>query len=249
MPKKTEKAEKTEEPGKAVTNWEQQMAAEAKAVAKTERTSSAKITFKSGIMSYMDNAIPDNTMDVIVLAHAVERVFYSEAYDSDNIVPPDCFALALPGEELIPHDVVPEPIATACEVCPYDEWGSGKGRGKKCGERRRLAVIPAPDGPDDIAGSDMASMSIPVMSIKNWANYVNLVAATSQRPPWGVVTTVSLKPDPKSQFRVHFEKADVLSSDYLPHISQRIAMAQTMLMTPYEMSQEPKEEVADSGKY
>ncbi len=57
------KKPKTEdkEPGTEVTNWEDQMAAEAKAVAKTERPSINKIRFTSGIMSYMDKAIKDIT--------------------------------------------------------------------------------------------------------------------------------------------------------------------------------------------
>ena len=136
----------TEKPSTQLTMWEDEMAKAAKAVAKTERASVNKISFKSGVMTYMDSPMKDNILDCVVLAAVKENVYYTEKYRAADISPPACFALALPEDDLIPHADVPEPQSTTCSVCPMFQWGSDPegGRGKACKERRRLAVIPLP---------------------------------------------------------------------------------------------------------
>lgn len=236
----------------AETNWEQEMAAEAQAVAKTERPSVNKINFQSGVMTYMDNALPDNELDGIIVAHVNEHVFYKDKWKPNVVTPPACFALGLPGEEMIPHDVVPEPIGQTCANCDYFQWGSDLegGRGKACKERRRLAVLPNVDSIDEIAEAEMATMSLPVMSVRNWANYVNKLSATVQRPPWGVLTKIKLVPDSKSQFRVTFDAVEPLASDFLPAVHARIEGATSALLTPYDMvPQEEQEEGEKNKKY
>jgi len=237
---------------KELTNWEQEMAAQAQAVAKTERASIGRISFKSGVMTYMDNAIPNNTLDCIVVDFVKERVYYTEKWSAKEVKPPACFALALPDADYFPHEDVPVPQSSACGPCPMNEWGSDPegGRGKACKERRRLAVIPYPSKPEDVESSDMAVMSIPVTSLKNWGNYVNKVSATFLRPPWGVITRVSLKPDAASQFKVNFDCVGSLDEEYLPLVNARIALARQALFTPYEMNPETEEaEGADNNKF
>lgn len=238
------------EPGKEVANWEEQLAAEARAVAKTERPSINKINFQSGVMTYMDNAIADNTLDCIILSHVQEHVFYREKWKKGVVKPPACFALALPGDKMRPHEVVQDPPGAACDECPMFKWGSDLegGRGKACSERRRLAIIPSPSSIDQIQNGDMAVISLPVMSVKNWANYVNRLAATLQRPPWGVFTQVKLVPDSRSQFKVTFETLGVLDNEYLPHVQSRIQVATNALMTPYEMNPEEESEEPEGTK-
>lgn len=256
MPKKqVAKKENTEV---QAVDWEAQMAAEANAVAKTERVSANRINFQSGVMTYMDQALPDNELDCIIVASAWENVYYVDRWKAGVVKPPACFALGIPHSDgtpptMIPHEDVPEPQADGCKSCPKFEWGSDPegGRGKACKEKRRLAVLPAPSSAEDLDGSDMALMTIPVMSVKNWAAYVNQLAATMQRPTWGVLTKVKLVPDAKSQFKVTFEALELLAGDYLPHVHARIDSAVNALMTPYEMSpQEDEEEGEDkSNKY
>lgn len=242
------KKPKTEKPGTEVTNWEDQLAEEAREVAKTERPSINKIKFTSGIMSYMDTALKDNTLDCIIVACVWENVWYPDKWKANEVKPPGCFALGIPegGEEpvMIAHDVVINSPGPVCKDCPKFEWASDPegGRGKACKERRRLAVIPAPANLEDITSSDMAVMSIPVLSVKNWANYVNKLSAASQRPPWGVLTRVSLVPDAKSQFRVKFEAQQPLDSEQLPLVHQRIDSAVASLMIPYEMAPKSAQE-------
>jgi hypothetical protein len=231
-----------------VINYEDQMAAEAKAIAKTERVSADRFTLQSGILSYMGNPIPDNTMDCIIVAAMSENVYYEGAYDPDNVTPPSCYALGDPGEDLYPHADVPEPINADCRSCAFMKFKSApNGKGKACKEKRRLAIIPYSDKAEDLQSGDMAMMTIPVMSVKNWSTYVNMLSAKFQRPSWGMVTRVKVVPDPKSQFRVTFADVEPLPSDHLGVVHGRLEAAPLMLETPYEMNpeQEEKEEEGD----
>jgi hypothetical protein len=233
---------------KEVMNWEEQMAAEAQAVAKTERMSTNRILLRSGIMTYMDQPVPDNTLVGIVVAYAKEHSYYTTAWDPDNVVPPDCFALGMPEDEMEAHESVKDSPGPVCDDCPMFQWPKGKKGPKPCGERRRLAIIPQTETPEEIAEADMAMMRIPVTSIRNWGNYVNALSASVQRPPWGVLTQIKVAPDPKSQFKVHFEAVQALDNDWLAQIVPRKEMARQMLLTPYDMAGS-SEETADSDKY
>ena len=224
-----------------VVSYEEQMAAEAKAVAKTERVSADRFTLSSGILSYMGNAMPDNQMDCIIVSSMAENVYYSGAYDPDNVTPPDCFALGEPGSSMAPHEEVPSPVNEVCATCEFMKFKSAPNKkGKACKEKRRLAIIPYSDKPEDLATGDMAMMTIPVMSVKNWSAYVNTISAKHHRPSWGMATRVKVVPDPKSQFRVTFDDVAPLSDELISVVHGRIEAANMMLSTPYEMN--PQEE-------
>ena len=235
---------------KEVVNFEAQMAAEAKAVAKTERVSADRFTTGSGILSYMGNPMPDNQMDVIILAGFHENVYYAGAYDPDNITPPSCFALGDGMDAMTPHESVPNPVNDLCGTCANFKFGSApNGKGKACKEKRRLACIPFSDNPEDMVSGDLAMLTLPVMSVKNWSQYVNTISAKHQRPSWGMVTRVKVVPDPKSQFRVTFQEVSLLNSDYFAAVNSRLEAAHLMLSTPYEMSPEEKQEEEGNKKY
>jgi hypothetical protein len=234
---------------KEVVNYEEQMAKEAKAVAKTERVSADKFNLQSGILSYMGNPMPDNQMDVIILTALSENVHYAGDWDPDNITPPTCFALGEPGTLLHPHEVVPEPIHDNCNGCPYMKFKSAPNKkGKWCKEKRRLACTPYSEKPEDLVNSDLAMLLVPVMSVKNWSTYVNMVSAKYHRPSWGMVTRVKVVPDPKSQFRVTFTEVGELDSKFFAAVNGRMEAAKMMLETPYEMNPEPKEKEDDNNK-
>jgi len=242
----TKKAEKSKE----VVNYEDQMAAEAKAVAKTERVSADRFTLQSGILSYMGNPMPDNQMDVIILTAMSENVYYAGAYDPDNITPPSCFAIGEPGESMVPHELVPEPINDNCRDCDFMKFKSAPNKkGKACKEKRRLACIPFSEKVEELTNGDLAMLTIPVMSVKNWSTYVNMISAKHHRPSWGMVTRIKVVPDPKSQFRVTFQEVAPLGSDYFAAVNGRLEAAGMMLATPYEMNPEEKQEEEGDKKY
>lgn len=221
-----------------IVRWDEQLAKAAKEVASLERPSISQISTKSGVMTYQNSPVPGNKMEVIIIASAFENRYYNKRFDPNKREPPKCFALSITGEEMIPHEDVKEKEAESCAVCPMGQWGSDPsgGKGKACKNVRRLGLLPA--GTENIKTAELALISIPVTSAKNWANYVNLCAAEYSRPPWALKTEISIVPDAKTQFAIKFKTTGFVEDGKLGEISQRINSVQEVLLTPYDQSGE-----------
>jgi hypothetical protein len=93
----------------------------------------------------------------------------------------------------------------------------------------------------------MALMKLPVTSVKGWGKYVNQIATMYARPPWGVITTIKVKPHAKYQFTVEFEfKALVDDAEVLGGMMKREEEAVAILMQPFDISTDEEE---GSNKY
>ena len=232
--------------GKELTNWVEKMAALATQEAAQARPSSGNISFRSGMISYESQAVPDNKLDCIIVGVANERTYYEGTYDPDNISNPTCFAIVPNEEEPTPHHSVPNPPAQACNECPWDAWGSaGNGRrGKACQQRKRLVAIPADAVKDaeTLLGAEVASMKLPVTSVKNWDNYVLHVARTAQRPTWAVVSQVSTAPDAKTQFKVSFNYLEDVDVTLLSALEEKVQNSAPILLRPYDLSATAEED-------
>lgn len=234
--------------GKEIVNWDEELAKQAEVAAGNQRSVGGGGKFfsmKAGQLSWDGSPLPGNQMAVVVLAHVIENSFYDTPYDADTPASPKCFAFAEDEDDLEPHEAVDkeeyfERQNDQCSGCPQNEWGSARtGRGKACSNVMRLAMIPAGeykpkgsgrnagleltifDDPDHFAKADVGYMKLPVMSVKNYAQYVKLLAAETRRPPWGVICNVAVEPDAKSQFKVVFELVDVLENDLLSVVMPR----------------------------
>lgn len=172
------------------------------------------LSAKGGIWSYGDTEL-ESPIPIIVMNWAYENNYFESEYDPDNPSPPDCYAIATQRTELMPLvDVmqVGNPQNEVCDGCWAQSWGTGKarggraGRGKACQERRRLQIVPVFDERDReaiIGGTAEPLMfKMPVTSVRGWANYVQGLEKTLQRPVYGVITDLHLEPDAKTQFRV-----------------------------------------------
>lgn len=235
--------------------WEERLAADAKELASRERPNIAQISLRSGIMQYQGQMVPGNRLECVIVASAFQNRYYGDKpFDPNNMSNPICYALSLTGEEMSPHEDSPEKQADFCETCPQSKWGSDprpNSRGKACKSVRRLAIIPAAALKDgNIKKAEMAMLTIPVTSARNWANYVNQLSADYQRPPWGMLTEVSVIPDPKTQFQVRFNALGIVQSDEaLAEIFNRVQASADVLLTPYDNSGNSEvEEKKDDGK-
>lgn len=235
--------------GTEIVNWEEKLRNEAKAVAKTERANVSKISFRGGIMALGDKEIPGNSLDCIVIGYIHENMFFNEPYQQDVVKAPTCFAYSRTGLDMVPHEVVKEPQNPTCDGCWANQWatsgmlsrdGTPNGRkGKACGAgRRKLAVIPLYKDVADVERAEIAIVSVPIMSIKNWSNYVNALSATPaiQRAPWGVATKMSVKPDRVAQFLVSFDFLHNLSDEFLAPVYGKVDLAYSILEQPYDMT-------------
>lgn len=113
----------------------------------------------------------------VVIEFNSRNTYYPDAYDSDNVGPPACYAIADDPKDLAPADDAPDPQATSCAVCPQNEFGS-RGKGKACRNHRRLAIIP----PDAVSDEDVLYIDLPPTSVRNWDQYVQKLDRNKHLP-------------------------------------------------------------------
>lgn len=198
--------------GTQLALFEDQLAGLAAQAVKAEQ-STAGVSFLStqgGILKWQGNPIAGNKLQCVILASPVERLYYAERYDPTKKVGPACTAISINAIGMTPVQTgegLPVQHAT-CEGCPKNEWGSAAngGKGKACRETRRLILLPsdALTSPEVIAAAEIAALRPPVTSLKNYAGYVQTIAATYKRPPLAMVTEIAVVPDAKTQFKVTF---------------------------------------------
>jgi len=238
----------------AVTNWEEELAREAKEVAKLERPSSSHISLKSGLLSYQGQPVPNNKLQVIILDVAYERNYYTGRYDPANVRSPVCFAIHHLDAQRVPHEDSVERQNDDCDTCQWNKWGTAvrdgmKTRGKACQERRRFILIPAHAKenlePDSILSAEVATLKTPVTSVKLWGQYVTTLASLFQRPPFGVITEIGAVPNQKNQFNLTFKVVDKLENECLGAIMQKREMSQPILYKPYDANDDALDEAEE----
>ena len=110
-------------------------------------------------------------LDCVIINWGFEKSWYDSDYVEGEASCPACFALSYDEDDLVPDDTAPNPQSDVCEGCELNEWGSGRGDGKACADRRRLALV--------VEGTDgkmqLAQINIPPTSLKNWKSYISEV--------------------------------------------------------------------------
>lgn len=241
--------------------WEAQAAI---AAAETPITASTFLSTRAGVLSFGDEVMPGNQACVIIMDDIQENTFYEGKFDPDNLAAPVCYAFHRPGdvdEEMAPHPSMQAdltyftPQNDVCKGCPMNEYGSADtGRGKACQNRARLTLIPAGyyapkrgsrdfdleifDDPNHFRTAEMATIKLPVMSVKEFYKFKAQTAAALNRPPHGVIARLFLEPDPKSQYKVCFEVVEEVSDDLAEIIMARHEEARKMLPQGYQAPEE-----------
>lgn len=227
----------------ALTNWDEELAKQAREVAAAERPSLSNISTRSGVLSYQGTPVPNNKLSVIVVATAYENQWFPGTFDPNKTEAPHCFALSLDGVDMVPHQNGRNVQSESCLECPNFKWGSDPkgGKGKACKAKRRLILIPVSALTDGVDKAEMAQLTLPVTSVKNWGNYVNRLAATTKRPPWAVITEISVRPHVKNQFEVVFEPVDTVGSEHLSALNALREAGEQAAMRPYDIPTEEDE--------
>lgn len=256
--------------GTAVVDWEAEMEAQAAIAAGAQRSLGGGGKFfsmRAGQLSFDNVPLPGNQMAVVILADTMENSYYDTPFDPDTPTSPKCFAFAKHEEDLAPSEAVDndpyfERQHDTCNGCPQNAWGSARtGRGKACSNVMRLAMIPAGqytkgagrnsalelemyDEPEHFEKADIAYMKLPVMSVKNYSQFVRGLAAELKRPPHGVFANVAIEPDPKSQFKVVFEVIDKIPNELMAIIMKRHSATEETIGFPYTPPMEREGEPA-----
>jgi len=231
---------------KDVANYDEMLAKLAKKATAVERPTTSSINCKSGVLTYNKEPVPDNKLDCIIIASTHSNLYYDQKWDADNPVNPVCYAYSEDGENMKPHPKADKPQAESCDKCPMNQWNSDPegGRGKACKNARRLALIPAGTTVADLPTAEIATLQLPVTSVQNWSMYVNKLSTLYNRPPLGVITTISSKPDVKTQFKLTFntEPNKMVGNDLIAGVFKKAEEAMTLIERVYEPNPEPSEE-------
>lgn len=136
--------------------------------------------------------LPDGTktreaLQLVVVDFVSRNDYYENAYNKDDIVPPNCFAIHPEPKGMIPSANSPDKQCDDCTSCPQNVFGSAPtGTGKACKNTRLLAVLP-PDANDE---TDIWTLKVSPTAIKSFDGFVASVNRAFQLPPVGVVVTV-----------------------------------------------------------
>jgi len=224
--------------------WREQLAKEAAEASASETALSKYISLKGGVMTYNGQAVPGNKLAVVILHSIFERSYYEKAWSASEIESPVCFAIARHEGDLKPHGNSEKPQHNAgCDSCSQSQWGSDPkgGKAQACKSRRRLAMIGESvlkQGTEAIINTDVFGVRVPPTSTNLWAAYIQQVANVIKRPPYGVVTTIGVRPHPKFQFEMTFEFGRVLSEEELAAVMAKNAMIGDTFMAPWPSADE-----------
>lgn len=239
----------TSKPAMGVNKWEEELARQAQEQAAGETMSSSFLSVKGGRLSFRGNEVPGNKLNVVVLASIHENLYYADRYDPDNPTPPVCYAFGETDKGMEPHEEAAEKQSADCASCPHNVFGSAdQGRGKACKNSRRL-ILMTEDDLEDVAAAELAQLKVSVTSVKNWSNYVSTLASTLKRPPFAVVTEISVIPDSKTQFKICFKPVgQITDGDVLQALMDRRPAALETMTQPYPAPQPKPEPPARGGR-
>jgi hypothetical protein len=198
----------------------------------------SKFTYKQEVIG--------RTMVAIAVDFVHAQTWYDEAFDPDNPSPPACHALSVDGEAMQPFSESPNKQNDYCDGCPLDAWGSADvGRGKACSQQYKIALIAAGPG-ETLATCEMAIITAPPTSIKNWDNYVKQIAKEAKRPPYAVFTRFAFDENAEHPVLTFELERLVDNVEDASAIMERLDEARKLLMTPPDFSQRsaPKKKVS-----
>lgn len=239
MPRRKKKAAAVKAPGTAlalpkggVPGFLAEMAAE-EAKREARGLGVRSIRFNKGTLEMGEEDLGDE-LDVIIVDTVFENAYYETSFDPNNPANPNCFAIAEEEAALSPHPNSLSPQAGSCEDCWASKFGSAdKGRGKACGNKRRLAILPG-DAVDNPAAADPAFMKMSSTTIKNYKKYVNMLSGMYKIPLIAVVTRLSVVQE-ENYFVLEFDAVQVIDDEETVRaLIERRELLHEQLMAPYE---------------
>lgn len=219
---------------RALVNWKDRMIAIKQVAQEAEKPQGGFISFKGGRMSYGDEILPGDKMNVVIIDYRFENDLYKGKYVAGQNRSPDCYAITAPGEVMTPYYILDDqgvPIAPAedpqsegCLECKYFQWDSVKeldktstSKGKACKTSRRVMCIAADDAttPEKIAKAQVVTFIPPATSVDNFQTMMNQITKVLDTAHFGAVVEVSVKPHDKFLFMVYFKVLQQITNEDL----------------------------------
>ena len=249
-------------PTTQLNTWEARFAESAKVAQKVEASAISRPFFNTNGQLKINGATLPNGAPLIVLDQIPANLYYEGTYNPDDPQPPACYALGRFDEEgniigvdtwdgrteMAPHKDCTSRKHTDCATCPLNAFKSAEnGKGKACQNTRRLAVIQAGTmqakgqfepftKADQIEGSELAYVKVPVTSVKTLSKVVKDTATVLERPIWSMFTLLTSIPNPKGgfpQFVQQYEVLQAIPNQLMDAVYKRVQEAQEDITFPF----------------
>lgn len=130
---------------------------------------------KSGGEEYLvtddeGDPVPSVLVNFVKSSKYVSRTYYAESYEEGDDAAPTCMSI----NGIVPDEGVEEAQSDQCATCPQNQWGSritdSGTKAKACGSRRRIAIAPLFELPED-APRELMLFTVPTTSIKDLQHF------------------------------------------------------------------------------
>lgn len=230
--------------------WEMEIAAKAKQAQAAEVVGVPRIKHRGGILKVDDKKVEGNKLQVVIACYGRVNTYFEKEFDDEAAKgeTPDCYAFgdAQPGAEetMKPHAAAPRKQAEQCQGCKWNEFGSGKGNGKACGNRRKLLVFAPSDDPESLVKGQLRQIDVPPGSLKNWGNYLSSIEEVTPLGHLGVVTEISTEPSDRGAYRLTFRCVDKLDREFVKVIYEKVPSIVRHLSEPFPVVTKTEEKPA-----
>ena len=219
-----------------VTNWREELAKEAKDEGElTPLGTGNTISLGRNMQFKFQGSDLGDELEVVIVGHVFANKYFDTPYDTDNPMPPACFALGVRSDTMFPDSSSPDKQHEVCDGCWANDWGSAEGssRGKACAEKIRLAVVYADDSLS--RESDVMYVEVPPTSTAAFNTYVSKLTKTLEVPSWAVVTQLKFD-EHKDQQALVFTMITKVPDKLLPECKTLNKAAKSSLLEPPDVS-------------
>lgn len=174
-----------------------------------------------------------DTFNGIIVDFVSFNAYYEGAYNPDNVVPPNCFAIGtVKNDDLAPSDASPDrqdDDCGSCKGCWANAFKSAdNGKGKACKQSIRVAVL--------LEDGELHRLNISSTGLTAFGAYVRDVANSLGCAPYGVMTTFTF--DDKFDYpSVRCTDPVQLNDDQLAYVFTKRDDALAMLMVEPDVSE------------
>lgn len=165
----------------------------------------------------------------IIVDFVYYNAYYEGAFDPNNIVPPNCFALHPEPTGGVPSANSPDKQEDSCQACWANQFGSA-GKGKACRNAIKVALLP-PDAEED---TPLMILNVSATALKPFSAYLSAVLRL-QRPPYSVTTDIICDPNFKYD-TLRFSNPQPLDADTITMVRARREEARERLLVEPDVS-------------